>query len=232
VDQEFIKAYAVSATPLALITGQGTIYRQDIKVDFESSAHATVTVPYAKDDKSAGSINWNYDTTGGTVRLKAALEHLATYPAGQEGHGGAIGVNGEDVEGVEIVIPALKIGVDVSHPAGVVTLNRVFQLADDTGTVNDDTFLTKPAGSFLFLGSTGSDGSEAEAQASYQFAYSKNLQNQIIGGITVAEKQGWDVSWVEFKDDVAAGKPIRPPKAIHVERVYRRVNFPALFGFG
>ncbi len=234
-DPEFIRGQVLANTASILVTLGGTLYRQtpDISIEFEASDYALITVPYGKLQREAGSLRWGFDTTGGTVNIKAGLESIASYPAGAQGHEGAIGVNGDQVDGVDIVIPALKFNVSVRHPKAVITLAQAFALGDATGMTNNGIFFTKPAESFLFLGGTGSDGTDAEAEVHYQFAYSKNLQSKVIGGITVAEKKGWHVAWVEFKDgEVAGGKPIKPPKAIHIERVYESINFPSLFGFG
>ena len=112
------------------------------------------------------------------------------------------------------------------------TLARIKHLRSLTGRVNSDTFLTFPPGEVLFLGSVGRDGTNVEAEASYQFACSENLVNHVIGGITVAAKRGWDVAWIQFKDDVDGGKPVKPPAFIHVERVYQQIALGLALGFG
>lgn len=232
-DSDYIKAIAIASTPGSILTLNGTIYRQNIDVKPGRGSYATVSVSYAKNESEEGSFTWSFDTTGGTITMKVALSHIASYPAaGAPDHGGAIGVNGDEVDGVEVVIPAMKISATYTHPAGAITIAQAKSLARNTGRVNNDTFLTFAAGEVLYLGATGSDGSDAAATVSYQFACSENLQNEVIGGITVTEKQGWDVTWVQFKSDVDGGLPIRPPEWIHVDRVYKRINMAGLVGFG
>lgn len=233
-DGDYVLAYADAMIEQAIVTLNGTLYRQPITIDSWKGPYCELSVTFSKQQQSenkVGSLKWNYDTTGGTVNIKAALEHMASYPAGAKEHGGAIGVNKDEVEGCEVVIPAMKFTVTYTHPRGFISLDRAFQHGDYTGAVNSNTFFTRPAGSFLFLGATGSDGSDADAEVTYQFAYSKNLQNKIISGITVTEKDGWDYAWISFKPDTNNGGAVRVPQAVHVERVYERTNFATLFGF-
>lgn len=225
------EAYATANMPLVLATLTGNLWRQPPRFDWTASTYCVATADYTREKNQSGSFSWSFDTTGGTVNIKASKSTVNRYPAGAADHGGAIGVNGEDVEGTEVVIPAMKFNVSFRHPLGAINLAKAFQLGDATGTSNSDTFFTKPAGSFLFLGATGSDGSEQEATLDYQFAYSKNLQNQVIGGITGITKDGWDYAWIYFESEVDDGKPIRKPKEVHVERVYDRISFGSTFGF-
>ena len=52
------------------------------------------------------------------------------------------------------------------------------------------------------------------------------------GGITVDEKQGWDLYWVAFESDEDGGQPVTKPQYIYVERVYDRIPMAASLGFG
>jgi hypothetical protein len=49
---------------------------------------------------------------------------------------------------------------------------------------------------------------------------------------TVTAKQGHDIYWVQFKNDVDGGKPVSPPEFIYIERVYDRIPMAASLGFG
>ena len=235
-DREYVRAYAASVIPAQIVTTEGTLYRQDIADDWTSSNYCELTVPYAKNENETGSMKISFDTTGGTVNIKASLSTIGAFGGGAAvgDFGGAIGVNGpdQDVEGTEIVIPAGKLTISYSHPAGVITMAQIKTLMRNTGVVNSDTFMTFAAGEVLFLGATGSDGTDADAEVSYSFACSENLINQVIGGINVVAKDGWDYAWIKFAEAVAAGKPVKEPQSIYVERVYRRTNLGLLLGFG
>ena len=229
----FVNAYALAGTPAIVVHQNQILYRQDIQLEPAGYDVYYATIPYAQQKKENGSFHLTFDTTGGTLNLKASKQTVASYPEGAPNHGGAIGVkSNKEVEGADIVIPALKISVHFKHPAGIISIPRIKQLARWTGNVNSDTFLTFAAGEILFLGCSGSEGTDSPTEIGYQFACSENLQNTVIGGITVAQKDGWDVAWIQFKDDVDAGKPIKPPAFIHVERVYERITLATALGFG
>ena len=232
-DVFYVTAYALQATPLLVNTIYGTLWRQDLAVDPQGSDIFYIRVPYAERKQEQGSYKLNFDTTGGTLLMKCAKEHIATYPsAGTYNHGGAINVHGDEVEGTEVIGPALKITVDFSHPAGIITLPQIKFLARITGRTNSDNFLTFAPGEVLFLGATGSEGSDGPTNVGYQFAMSENLHNQIIAGINVAQKKGWDIVWFEFEKEVREGKRVKLPQFIHVDRVYDSVPLALSLGFG
>ena len=232
-DDAYVRAYALAGTPALVNTIHGTLWRQDLALEPQGRDIFYVRVPYAERKREQGQFRLSFDTTGGTVNIKLAKEHVATYPAiGAPNHHGAIGVNGDNVEGADIVIPALKLTAHFTHPAGIITLPQIKNLARNTGKTNSDTFLTFAPGEVLFLGCSGSEGTDSPTEIGYQFACSENLVNHVIGGITVAAKRGWDVAWIQFKDDVDGGKPVKPPAFIHVERVYQQIALGLALGFG
>lgn len=234
-DQVFVHAFAIGATPavVALATG-AIVYRKDIQIQSEGFDVWTVTVPYAEKGEKPPTGQWtfDFDTTGGSFHIKASKSTVASYGTSPPDYKQLIGVNGDDVEGADIVIPALKINVTYSHPLGVVTIALAKTLARLTGKVNSQTFLTFDAGEVLYLGSTGSDGTEKEATVGYQFACEENLQNQIVGAISGIQKDGWDLAWIKWKDAEDGGKPVKQPEFVYVERVHDRVNLAAALGFG
>lgn len=234
-DNVFVHAFARGATPAVVALASGDIlYRQDIQIQAEGYDVWTVTVPYAEkgDKPPTGQWTFNFDTTGGSFHIKASKATVNSYGTSPPNYKQLIGVNGDDVEGADIVIPALKINVTYSHPLGVVTIALAKTLARLTSKVNSTTFLTFDAGEVLYLGSTGSDGTNSAAEVGYAFACSENLQNQIVGAITGIQKDGWDLAWIKWKDDVDADLPVKVPEFVYIERVYERVNLAAALGFG
>jgi len=238
-DTAAVVLLALQLTPPALATAQGIIYRQDVKYTSQGHNLFYVTVPYAKrqaKNQEVGSWTWDFDTSGGTVNVKASKQTLGSYvPVGgvAVNHNGAIGkqIDGT-IDGVDIIIPTLKLNASYKHAMGVVSLPFASAMADITGCVNSTSIFGRAPGEVLFLGARGADGTDTEASVGYSFALEKNLQNLIIGGITVAEKQGHDYAWVEFQNFVDADQGATKPKQINVERVYRRVDLKQLLGFG
>lgn len=235
--QATANAYAISTTPAIIITLYGLLYRQDIQIQRTAYNQWIVEVPYGIRKQIIGDFTWDFDTTGGTIHITQAKQEVARYPSDSApDQKGAIAVDGNEVKGTDIIIPALKLNVQFRHPLGIITLQQADFLADITGTVASDAFLGFAPGRVLFLGARGSDGTEAESTVSYQFAIGKNQINQTIGSITGVDKKAWEVAWVKYKDAVvtADGKdvPIQEPKFVYVDRVYEEINMSAALGFG
>lgn len=229
------RTFARNATPQLVSLGDATVYRQDIQVKPVGYALYDVTVPYAERKKEEGEWTFTFDTTGGTATIKCAKEHIGEYTAPGEDpnpHGGAIGVTDEKVEGVEIVIPALRLSITYSHPLGEITLAQVKALAAYTGYTNAGPFLDFDEGELLFTGVSGSDGTESPVTVTYNFIASANVTGLTFGEITGVSKKGHEYAWVEFKDDESSGQPAKPPRCVYVERVYDAIDFVSLFGWG
>lgn len=231
---DFVRAYAIQATPPAVVVANTVCYRQDVQLTSAGHMLFYVSVPYTQ--RSEIEWTWRSSSLGGTFHIQASLETVARYaPPGKtaRNHGGAINVQPDfTVGGADIVIPACKLVISCKHPTAVFTLAHAKMLTRLTGMVNSAPFLVWDAGEVLFLGHEGADGSKQEATVDYHFACEDNLQNVLIGGIEVAKKEGHDLLWSEFTKDVVGDRPVSKPIAIHIERVYRRIDLAAALGFG
>ena len=230
-------AYAIASTPAIVATVHGILYRQDVQVDRLAWNQWMVEVPYGTRKNITGDFTWDFDTTGGTLHITQAKQEVARFPAADApDQKGAIAVDQDEVKGTEIIVPAMKINVTFRHPLGVITLPQAKFLGDITGTVNSDTFLTFAPGEVLFLGARGSDGTDAEATVSYQFAMAKNQSGMTIGDITNVAKKAWEVAWVRYTDAVVTvggnDLPTRKPKFVYIDRVYEEIAMGAALGFG
>jgi hypothetical protein len=232
MDEVFVQAYALQATPVIYTSLWGVLYRKDILVDPDGYNRWQVTVPYGKHDTQNGNWTWSFDTTGGSFHIKASKGTVAKYPSNAPDFKQLIGVHGDEVDGADVVIPSMKLNVTYKHPQGVVNMPFAMTIFALTGKVNGTPMFTRPAGEVLFLGGTGSDGTSAEAEAGYQFAISPNLQGLIVGAITNIQKDGWDIAWIKWKDATDSGKPVKHPDAVYIERVYERTDLAAALGFG
>lgn len=236
-DKNTAVAYAIASTPSLVSTEYGILHRDDVRVTQVAYNQWTVEVPYGVRKNATGEWTWDFDTTGGTVHITQAKEELRRYPATTAPNQlGAIAVDGDEVKGIEIVIPAMKINVQFKHPLGVVTLAKAKFLSDMTGKTNSDTFLTFAPGEVLFLGARGSDGSEAEATISYQFAMAANVTGQTIGSIAGVAKRAWEVAWIRYHDTITAAdgvdNPTRVAKYVYIDRVYDEIAMADALGFG
>ena len=235
-DEAAARVYAVANTPAYIDDERGRLYRQDVQMSKMGHAGYTITVPYAPRKKQAGQYTLSFDTTGGTIHITNSKETIGKYARPGEpapiDNGGAIGVHGDEVDGTDAVVPSLKLTVSYKHPTGIITLAQIKNLARWTGKFNSAPFLTFGAGEVLFLGCTGSEGEETETSVTYQFACSESVNNLPVGDIIVADKKGWEYSWIAYEDFVDNGQPGKRPKWVYVERIYEPINLAAALGFG
>lgn len=231
-----VQSFALEATPVAIFRPAGKLYRQDIQTEPDGFENYLITVPYTPLQRDVASAHFSFDTTGATVTIKSAKQHVATFDnsgsVAGDWHKGAIGVQGDgQVEGADIVIPALKISYTYKHPQGNVSEAFARSLASVTGRTNANPWRSFPAGELLFIGATGSDGTDAEADVQYQFIGSSNATDLTIGDITNIVKAGHNYAWVEFEDEVQSGEPVRRPRRVHIERVYDTIDFATALGW-
>ena len=108
-----------------------------------------------------------------------------------------------------------------------------------TGTVNDADFRGFQSGEVLFLGASGSqqwdeDKGDGPWSLSYKFVANANqgagktFPAITIGSIEGIEKDGHDYLWVKYEDSLSQNSVLKLPKAVYVNRVYRRDDFAQL----
>lgn len=232
-----VTARAIFETDSTYSTPYGRLYRQDVKLTQTHFNRWDVDVPYGTKQNETGQWTWDFDTTGGTVHITHAKQERGRFPAATAPDmGGTIGLDGDQVTGTDIIIPAMKINVQYKHAEGEITIPQAKYLSSITGTVNNASFLTFDPGEVLFLGARGSDGTDAEASVGYQFAMSKNVSGLTIGAIANIVKKGHDYAWIRYQDDTATTggetAPIRTAKHVYVDRVYDEINLAVALGFG
>jgi hypothetical protein len=233
-EHSIVHSAALLYTPTAIATAQGTLYRQDVRLAKQGHSLYYVRVPYGPRDRAKWT--WDADLQGGTFNIKVSRQHLGSYTAAGENltnHNGVIGrqIDGT-VGGVDIVIPTMKWNVSITQPYGVVTPAYARFVRSLVGKVNSAPIFGFQAGEVLLLGGRMSDGSECEAVVNFSFAIEENLQNLLVGGISVAQKDGHDYAWVQFKNLPVDGLPATKPVQVDVCRVYERIDLAAALGFG
>ncbi|MBN2377068.1 MAG: hypothetical protein JXD22_11745 [Sedimentisphaerales bacterium] len=222
------------AAEAALLAEAPTIYLympvQDYAVDPLTNDKWVGTVQYGVLAVALQDEAFEFDTTGGTKHITQSLGTIGAYaPAGYTApdYGGAIGVNGEEVQGVDITVPAFKFS---SHHIIENASANALVYRNLTGCVNNATFMGFAAGEVLFLGARGVEQQSPEWGVDFHFAAGANATNLIVGDITVLEKYAWDYLWVRYEteEDVAAGSIVKRPVAAYTERVYPWANFGLL----
>jgi hypothetical protein len=177
----------------------------------------------------------SFDTTGGTQH-KTQAEDERRYGAGAPDQQKAIGVDGNGVNGVDIVVPSLQWQESYDVPNAYINASYVRGLAGLTGTVNNAAFRGFEAGEVLFLGCSGSQEWDDQKGSgpwslSYRFVASQNVTGETIGVITGIEKKGHEYLWVKYEESASGNSLLKIPKAVYVNKVYKDANF-ALLGIG
>lgn len=187
----------------------------------------------------------SFDTGGATQHITQAIPS-ETFPFGDQSFHtgspaapnmrGAIGVDGESVQGVDIIVPQLTWTESYDVPSVYVTTDYIKTLSSLTGSVNNAAFRGFAAGEVLFTGSSGSqqwdeDKGDGPWSLSYKFVASANqgpdktFPSITIGDITDIEKDGHDYLWVRYEDAVENETLFKKPKFVYVDKVYRRTDF-------
>jgi len=174
----------------------------------------------------------SFDTTGGTQH-KTQAEAERKYGTNAPDQQKAIGVDGNGVNGVDIVVPALQWQESYDVPNAYINATYVRGLAGLTGTTNNASFRGFEAGEVLFLGCSGSQEWDNEKGSgpwslSYRFVASKNVTGETIGSISGIEKKGHEYLWVRYEDSVSGSNLLKTPKAVYVNRVYKESDFSQL----
>lgn len=190
----------------------------------------------------------SFDTSGGTSHVTQGIVD-GDFTQGEQrywGSGtaapnmnGAIGVDGDSVAGVDIVVPTLQWTENYDVPAKYVTTAYIKSLGMLTGTVNNADFRTFRPGEVLFLGASGSQEWDSQKgdgpwTLTYKFIHSPNagsgetLPPITVGSITGITKKGHEYLWVRYESAVDSTDLVKRPKYVYVNRVYRQSNFAGL----
>jgi hypothetical protein len=185
-----------------------------------------------------GSI-YTFEIRGGTQHITHSLETVWRGGADDSSapdHKGAIGVRGDEIEGVDIVVPISSWSETHYKAVSQVTPAYHAILNGLVGRTNNSDWREYAQGEVLFMGVTGRRPQipGAKWELTYHFAYSQNAEDLVVGDIVIPEKRGWDYLWVSYGGDVDSdsvpGKPslVQRPRYAYIERTYREGNFTAL----
>ena len=189
----------------------------------------------------------SFDTTGATTKVTQSVDndevrYSAFSPSPAPDMKGAINADGDNVQGVDIIIPSLQWSEKYDIPSTYVTANYIKTVAQLTGCVNEIAFRTFAPGEVLFMGASGSQEWDTEKgngpwSLTFKFAASPNAGNGQtypplnIGDIEGIAKDGHDFLWVRYKKAKKEKVIINEPEHVYVNKVYRRASF-AYLGIG
>lgn len=168
-----------------------------------------------------------YDSTGGTQHITQSIATVGKYGAFSDELGNAIGVDGDNVAGVDKVVPIFNW--TETHFLEDAELNVPVYYAL-TGHVNSDSFQGYNAGEVLFYGVTGQEREDGLWEVSFKFGYQPNASSLTVGTIPGIEKKGWEYLWVFYANavDTTAKVKIKKPTAVYVEQIYDYGPFASL----
>lgn len=212
--------------------------RQTVEIEERINADTfKVTVKYQSNSYSVNAEDnepepmFSFDTGGATMHLTQSLETMDSYPNDAPDYGGAIGYDGENVNGVDVVQPVMNFSETHYFKQSRVTTSFKRTIARLTGTVNSDTFRGYTAGEVLFLGASGTlrgKSKKALWEITYKFSVSTTKEDFDVGDMTISRKSGWDYLWVRYSDKPEDGEVLKKPSAAYIERVYERESFASL----
>jgi len=188
----------------------------------------------------------SFDTGGGTQHITQAENeerYAATGTAPNQNK--AIGVDGDSVAGVDVIVPALQWTETYDVPSTYVTATYIKGVAALTGTVNNAAFRTFQPGEVLFAGCSGNQEWDSEKgdgpwSLSYKFVASPNrgLPTGVSGPETAAAisvgtisgivKKGHEYLWIRYESAVDGSDLLKRPKYAYVNQVYREASFSGL----
>ena len=178
---------------------------------------------------------YSFDTGGGTQHLTQSLNTVTRSPSDAPDYGGAIGYDGENVNGIDVTMPVMNFSETHYLKPSKVSTKYKKTIAELTGSVNSGQFKGYAEGEVLFLGASGSRRGDSRKdlwEITFKFAVSSNRKNIKVGDLTISEKKGWDYLWVRYADDLEDDKTlVKKPIAAYIEKVYERKDF-GLLGIG
>ena len=174
----------------------------------------------------------SFDTGGGTQHITQGFSERR-YGTNAPNQYNAIGVDGENVNGVDIVVPALQWTETYDVPSAYVTNAYIKSVAGLTGCVNNGSFRGFDAGEVLFLGCTGNQEWDSQKgngpwNLAYKFQASQNATGLSVGNVTGITKNGHEYLWVRYEPSVNSNVLLKTPKHVYVNEVYRTASFGGL----
>jgi hypothetical protein len=190
-----------------------------------------IRVHYEPYTLSPSGDSFTFDTSGGTQHVTQSLATRAAYAAPgfvAPDLMGAIGFDGERVNGVDITVPVFSFSE--THLIGASRVNMAYKstLFTLTGRVNSAPFRGFDAGTVLFLGASGQERDGGQWEITYRFAVSPNRSNIAVGSIAGIAKRGWDYLTVVYADVESEGVVIKQPRFAYVDEVYEEGDLSGL----
>lgn len=231
-----------SFLPPVAITGDTMMVLKSVTVaETENIELYIVTGTYEslqRDDKGDPlQYTFSGTTTGATQTVTQGYAYQK-YGTGPD-YAGAINVDKDGVQGVDIVIPKLEFQIEKVIPKADANGNPrkwfayLMTILRLTGRVNGAPIWDFAQRELLFVGADYNAKGGGDVTFTYKFVASPNRlaanNNALtIGSISNVEKFGHDYLWIDYRAIESSGFIIREPRTVHVHRVYEDGDFTLL----
>lgn len=183
--------------------------------------------------------NISFSTTAESKKITGSIStrtSLTCLPGwGVVNFGGAIGWNGEEIEGVDVMRPTLTFTYDEFFPYEDVNDDTMRYWAGKTGCINNDSYLGFEPGEVLFFGVSNcsieqlplaTGGFMPYWKMTFEFKIRHN-ETVVVGSSVPFSKRGWDHQWIDFRPvmEEATGDTVKIPVQVNVEQVYKETSF-------
>jgi len=186
-----------------------------------------------------------FDTTGATEHITqvytgpdkvgqgAALGQVPYWRLGEDALvpelEGAINVQGDQVNGVDRVVPIFNWTETWNFPSAYIIDEYVATLYELTGTINREPWRIFRFGEVLFMGARAEITRGAGMAAiTFSFAARPTEENFKVGQIEIVQKGGWDHLSIMYEQKASHGKLIRQPQFVWIDTIYPAKDFERL----
>ena len=177
-----------------------------------------------------GQSQYNFDISTETVHITNSLQTIARYPGTAPNMQGAIGYDGDKIEGCDIMNAVYSFSETHQFSDNQITPAYKAALFRAVGKTNGAAFKGFAIGEVMFLGAAGSKKQADDYwELTFRFAASENITNLTIGQINGIAKKGWEYLWSRYSDKTDTGNNlVRTPSAVYIERVYQSADFSSI----
>ena len=189
--------------------------------------------PDAREEKETGDYEVSFDTTGGTAtRTHAISQRYYDDDSGvsKPSNSLAIGWNGTEAKGVEVVIPTLRFQETHYIPDNIVrNPNWIKDLSRATGKTNSMAFRGFNPREILFLGASGSQRGRGDWPVTFYGSGSETVTGMMKGDIKVGVKYGQEHLWIEDTVELDTNTSAPVPSRVYVSQIADETDFNAFW---
>jgi hypothetical protein len=221
----------IATAPSSVTVGAINLTKVEYEIDEEdaNSGFYMGSASYSYRDEP-GQSQYNFDISTENVHITNSLQTIARYPGTSPNMQGAIGYDGDKIEGCDILNAVYSFSE--THQFSDTQISPAYKAAlfRAVGKTNNAVFKGFAIGEVLFIGAAGSKKQADDYwELTFRFAASENLSGLSVGTITGIAKKGWEYLWSRYSDKVDTGNNlVRTPQAVYVERVYQAVDFSSI----